>query len=35
MKAQRRQFQGKEKDEHGWDQLHPGLDDDDDLEDDD
>ena len=34
MKAQRRQFQGKEKNEHGWDQLHPGLDDDDDLEDD-
>jgi len=34
MKAQRRQFQGKAKNEHGWDQLHPGLDDDDDLEDD-
>mmetsp|Transcript_6696 Transcript_6696/g.12595 ORF Transcript_6696/g.12595 Transcript_6696/m.12595 type:complete len:183 (-) Transcript_6696:2050-2598(-) len=34
MKAQRRQFMGKEKSEHGWDQLHPGLDDDDDLEDD-
>lgn len=34
MRAQRRQFMGKEKSEHGWDQLHPGLDDDDDLEDD-
>ncbi len=34
MRAQRRQFMGKEKNEHGWDQLHPGLDEDDDLEDD-
>jgi|AntRauTorckE5430_2_1112549.scaffolds.fasta_scaffold00579_5 hypothetical protein len=34
MRSQRRQFQGKETNEHGWDQLHPGLDEDDDLEDD-
>ena len=34
MKAQRRQFMGKEKNVNGWDQLHPGLDEDDDLEDD-
>ncbi len=34
MKAQRRQFMGKEKNAHGWDQLHPGIDEDDDVEDD-
>ena len=33
LKAERNQFIGKEKNEFDWDKLHPGLDEDDDLED--
>ena len=35
MKDDRRLFQGKEKTEHGWENLHPNVDDDEDIEEED